>query len=84
MATKEEKLDKAMAVIGEAMKELTPEENKYLVWLKEQIDEAASAMEGEEFDHRSEFCYGIITSGGKIRNEKLLKACKNYVEAMEK
>ncbi|MFH0800793.1 MAG: hypothetical protein V2A78_00190 [bacterium] len=84
MATKEEKLEKAMSIIGEAMKELTPEENKYLVWLKEQIDEAAEAMGGEEFDHRSEFCYGIITSGEKIHNEKLLKACKNYIEAKEK
>jgi len=84
--SKEEKLEKAMNAIGEALKEVTPEEKKILEWLRKQIDDVgeAAAEEDQNFDKRLEFCYGVITATDSIHNEKLLKACKNYIEAAEK
>lgn len=75
----QEKLQAATETLGKAMQDIPPEEKAFLVELKQQIDAAAAV---EKLDHRLEFCYGITLNPDKIKSPKLLKAAKNYIEAV--
>ncbi len=77
----EEAKKAAINRLGRALKTVTKEEAEYLKELKQQIEEAKKA--DPSLDKQMEFCYGIIFSPDKIKNEALIKAAKNYINVME-
>ena len=78
------KIQAAVEAIGEALQGLSTEEQEHLEWLKKEIQEVAQTPAGsQEIDHRLEFCYGIIMAGDKIKNEAILAAARQYINAVE-
>lgn len=71
----------AMNRIGRALKTVTPEESEYLKELQGQIAEAMKA--DPSLDKQMEFCYGIIFAPDKIKNETLIKAARDYINAAQ-
>jgi hypothetical protein len=76
----EEKLNSAIEAIGKALQNSPDEEKAFLMELKNQIE---AVSPDEKLDRRLEFCYGIVYNEEKIKNPKLIKAARQYIDIIE-
>ena len=73
--------DIAMKNLGMALKSVAEEEKGSLMEFQKQVSLAVKA--DPNLDKQLEFCYAIIFSPDKIKNETIIKAARHYIEACE-
>lgn len=78
----EEKVQKAMDVLGRAMASQGASEKQILNELRQQTEQAAR-LSGSDFDKRLEFCYAIVFSPELSSNNRLQAAAQAYIDAVK-
>jgi rubrerythrin len=70
-----------MKKIAESLKSISEEEKHHLKDLKSQVEQ--TVKNNPDTDKQLEFCYSVVFSPDKIKDEKLISSAREYINLVE-